>query len=427
MKKDNPEHILQSAEHVFRRLAAVEQVRIAPKLDGEAPVVKLPMGEDRAQASKPIFATPYAWKDAATLRRRQWLYGYLLVRKFVSATVAPGAVGKTNLIIAETLAQVSGRNLLGVQPPTKLRVWLWNLEDPQEETERRIQASALHYGLSPDDIGDRLFVDSGRDQPLVIATASRNGGALIVAPVVDSLVAEIIARKIDIIKIDPFVSSHKVPENDNGAQDTIVKEWGTVAERGNCAVHLIHHTRKSGGGNEITAEDARGGKALVDGSRVTRVLNRMTKDEATQAGVENHRLYFRTSNDKANLQPPADASDWFRLVSVNLGNGPIGSPGDSVGVVTAWQWPDALAGITGAHFDRVAAVIRSDRWRENPQAGKWVGKAVAQALDLDPDNKADKAKINGMLKAWRAAGSLIAVEGKDHKRETRTFIEVKED
>jgi hypothetical protein len=78
----------------------------------------------------PIFATPYTWKDAATLRRRQWLYGYLLVRKFVSATVAPGAVGKTNLIIAETLAQVSGRNLLGVQPPTQLRLALESGRSP---------------------------------------------------------------------------------------------------------------------------------------------------------------------------------------------------------------------------------------------------------------------------------------------------------
>jgi hypothetical protein len=34
----------------------------------------------------------------------------------------------------------------------------------------------------------------------------------------------------------------------------------------------------------------------------------------------------------------------------------MGNPGDSVGVVTAWQWPDALAGITGAHFESVAAI-----------------------------------------------------------------------
>jgi hypothetical protein len=331
-----------------------------------------PLRLDGANAKPPIIhATPYTWKDAATIRRRQWLYGYLLVRKFVSATVAPGAVGKTNLIIAETLAQVSGKNLLGVHPPGRLRVWLWNLEDPQEETERRIQAAALHYKLAADDIGDRLFVDSGRDQPLVIATATRNGGALIVAPVVENLVAEILARKIDIIKIDPFVSSHKVPENDNGAQDTIVKEWGRVAERGNCAVHLVHHTRKSGGSSEMTAEDARGGKALVDGSRVTRVLNRMTEDQAAKAGVENHRLYFRAINDKANLQPPADASDWFKLISVNLNNGPMRGPGDNVGVVTAWQWPDALskrwqqlsAAIDGARIRR----LRNGSARQSPK------------------------------------------------------------
>lgn len=374
-----------------------------------------------------IFATPYVWKDPATIQRRQWLYGYLLIRKFVTATLAPGGVGKSNLIIAETLAQISQRDLLGVRPSkAQLRVWLWNLEDPQEETDRRIQAAALHYELGPDDIGDRLFVDSGRDQPLVIAVPLKTGGAVIVAPVVESLIAEILARQVDVIVIDPFVSSHKVAENDNGAMDTVIKEWGRVAERCNCAVHLVHHTRKSNG-TETTSQDARGGSAAVDGTRVTRVLNRMTKEEAAQAGVENHRLYFRTLHDKANLQPPADASDWFKLVSVDLDNGPPGAPGDSVGVVTAWQWPDALAGITGADFDKVAAVIRGGRWRENTQAAAWVGKAVAQALDLDPGNRADKAKISGLLKSWRAAGSLVAVEGKDEKRETKTFIEVRED
>jgi hypothetical protein len=32
-----------------------------------------------------------------------------------------------------------------------------------------------------------------------------------------------------------------------------------------------------------------------------------------------------------------------------------------------------------------------------------------------------------MLKYWRSAGSLVAVEGKDEKRERKTFIEVRED
>ena len=87
-------------------------------------------------------------------------------------------------------------------------------------------------------------------------------------------------------------------------------------------------------------------------------FDRMSKDEGEKSGVENHRLYFRTYNDKANLAPPADKSDWFELKSVDLGNGPgvevggvrFNTSGDSVGVVMPWEWPDPLAGMTGQDF-----------------------------------------------------------------------------
>ncbi|WP_349628622.1 AAA family ATPase [Bradyrhizobium sp. JYMT SZCCT0180] len=126
------------------------------------------------------------------------------MRKFVTATISPGGVGKSSLIAAEALAQVSGRDLLGVSLSQRLRVWLWNLEDPQEETERKIQAAALHYRLAPEDIDGRLFVDSGRNQPLVIATTAR-AGAMIIRPIVDALTAEVIDRRIDALIIDPFI------------------------------------------------------------------------------------------------------------------------------------------------------------------------------------------------------------------------------
>ncbi|MFC7699637.1 AAA family ATPase [Bradyrhizobium sp. GCM10028915] len=379
---------------------------------------------DRARA---VAATPYEWRPAEEIARREWIYGSLLLRKFVTATVSPGGVGKSSLIAVEALAKVSGKNLLGVTPPRQQRVWLWNLEDPQEETERKIQAAALHYGLSADDIGDRLYVDSGRDQRLVIATTQRNG-VMIVRPVVDALVAEIVQHQIDAVIIDPFVSCHEVAENDNTAQDMVVKEWGRVADKGNCAVHLVDHTRKMGGiESEVTTESARGAKAKTDACRVVRAVNRMSKDEGERAGVENHRLYFRSYNDKANLHPPADKSDWYRLQSVDLGNGHLGGPGDSVGVVVPWQWPDPLAGMTGADFDKVAAVIRSGSWRENVQAAAWVGKAVARALELDANSKADRAKITAMLNVWRSSGALRVVERQDEKREVKKFIEVRED
>ena len=250
------------------------------------------------------------------------------MRKFITATVAPGGVGKTNLEIAEALAMVSGKPLLGIRPAGQLRVWFWNLEDPHEEIVRRIQAAARHYGLTREDLGDRLYVNCGREQPLVIAETLRDG-AVICRPVVEALVDQMKLRKIDVLMIDPYVSSHKVAENDNGAQDTVAKEWGRVADRGDCAVELVAHTRK--GEQEVTTESTRGGKALTDACRTVRVVNRMTKEEAERAGVENPRLYFRTLNDKADLTPPADKSEWYRLESVDLNNGPSMAMARSLG------------------------------------------------------------------------------------------------
>jgi AAA domain len=374
-------------------------------------------------APKPIHATPYVWKDPGAIPQRDWVYGRTLIRKIVSATISPGGIGKSSLIAAEALAMVSGKALLGVELDTSLRVWLWNLEDPQEETERKIQAAALHYELSPDDIGDRLLVDSGRDQKLVIATTTRDG-AMIVQPVVDSLVSEIIAHGVDVLVIDPFVSCHEVAENDNSAMDMVVKEWGRVAERGNCAVHLVHHTRKMGDAVEVTTESSRGGSSQTDAVRVVRVVNRMTKEQAKEIGIDNPRSYFRTLNDKGNFAPPVDKSDWFELVSVNLGNGPMGMDGDSVGVVTEWQWPDMTAGMTPADYDRVAAEIRGGEWRDNVQAKNWAGKAIADALGLDLEKPTDRGKVKAALKMYLKAGSLIVVERRDEQRKSKNFIEV---
>jgi hypothetical protein len=397
---------LETAQRAFKQLNG----------NGDSP-------DEYGAPPEPIVAIPYTWKDPETIPPRDWLYAFRLLRTIATATIAPGATGKTSIEVTEALAMVSGKPLLGIVPTRRLRVWLWNLEDPRQETERHIQAAAKLFGLRPDDIGDRLFVNCARERPLVIATTTRNG-ATIIRPVVDSLISEIIRLRIDVIIIDPFVSCHEVAENDNSAMDMIAKEWGRVADRGNCAVELVHHVRK--GEEEITVESSRGGGAFADACRTVRVLNRMTKEQGEQTGVANHRLYFRTYNDKANLVPPADKSDWFKIESVDLGNGPAGES-DMIGVVRQWQWPDAMAGITPDDFDKVAAAIRAGKWRESPQAKSWVGYAVAKALKLNADNKKDRAKIIGMLKVWYAAGSLIKVTELDETRRERMFVRVRDD
>jgi hypothetical protein len=370
-------------------------------------------------------ATPYCWADPTTIPLRDFVYGRHLIRKFVSATIAPGGVGKSSLIVSETLAMVSGKALLGVQPTSRLRVWLWNLEDPHEEIARRVQATAQHFGLSASDIEGHLFVDSGRDQRLVITVTDR-AGTTILEPIVDALVAELIARGIDHLDVDPFVSSHDASENDNTAMDRIVKAWGRVAQRANCSIDLVHHSRKSSAGEtETTAESARGGKALTDGCRSVRVLNRMSKDESEKAGVENPRSYFRVFVDKANLAPPAESSTWFKLESVDLGNSITGH-GDSVGVVVSWQWPDLMADVSLSDLRNVQAIVSKGRYRASLQADDWVGKAVAEACRLDLNKPTDKRKAANLLKVWMGSGALKKQTDKDAKGNDRPFIVVGE-
>src|SRR5262249_10624062 len=159
--------------------------------------------------------------------------------------------------------------------------------------------------------------------------------AVIARPVVDAVIAAIQRNMIDAMIVDPFIKSHRIVENDNVAMDAVATQWAQIADVTGCSADVVQHTRKTSG-QEITIEDGRGAVALISASRSARVLNRMTKDEADNAavGAPNAWRYFRVDNGKASMAPHPEQADWYRLASVDLGNG------DQVGVVTAWAWPD---------------------------------------------------------------------------------------
>lgn len=372
------------------------------------------------QSPRSITATPFVLVDPATLPPRRWLYGRHLIRQFCSTTLAAGGVGKTGLAVVEALAMATGRPLLGEKVHERCRVWLWNGEDPIEEMQRRIAAACIHYAITPQDIIGRLFLDSGRDTPIVLLNATRDG-LEIAEPVIDAVIETIRQNGIDAMTVDPFVTTHTVAENDNMAIDRAVRQWARIADVTGAGVDLVHHLRKGAPGqDERTVEDGRGAVALIAAVRSARVLNRMSKDEGERAGVGNHRSYFRVDNGKANLAPPADDTTWREIVNEDLPNG------DSIGVVKPWTWPGPLDGLTVNDLVSVQRRIAEGHWRENAQAKEWVGIAVAEVLDLDLDHEADKAKVKGCIKAWLATGALNIEEGEDAKRNRRKFVVVGE-
>ncbi len=372
--------------------------------------------EEEQAAPRTMAATPFVWRDERTIEPRRWLYGKHLLRKFLSVDVAAGGIGKSSVKVVEALAMTSGRALLRKEcPEGPLRVWLYNLEDPHEETERRLHAALNHFELCPTDVGDRLYVDSGRDQPVMLAEETPNG-ARIIKPVSDAIIATLKERAIDVLILDPFVSSHAVSENDNRSIDMVAKEWARIADVCNCSINLVHHVRKTNG-TEATADSARGASSLIGAARSVVVYNRMTKEEGESAGIapEQVGFYFRTQNDKANLSPP-EAAEWHRMNSYELANG------DQVGVACPWEWPDAFSGVTTAKLMEVQRAVAEGSYRENVRSADWVGNIIAQTLGMDPDD--DKRRIASILKQWIKNDVLRVVERDDEMRRPRKFVEV---
>jgi hypothetical protein len=422
----------------FRRRKLVDTARAVLDDDGRTSIngvdpletIERAMSELKGGAlanARGVAASPYKWIDPKTIEPRQWLFGRHLIRKFLSVTVSAAGIGKSSLEIMEAVSMAVGRDLLTGQAIEPRTVWYVNLEDPLEELQRRVQAVALHYRLTEEDFGGRLYLDSGRSQPLTLAEEDRRQGIIVHRPLVHSVIRTITTRQIDVGIFDPFVSTHRVPENDNGAIDRVAKEWAGIADVANCSIELVHHVRKNNGA-ELTVEDARGAVALIGAARSVRVLNPMTLEEAAKAGIEppHRRLYFRADNGKANLAPPSADAKWYRLLGVGLGNCRDRYPEDSVGVVTAWTWPDAFAGLTSDDLHKVQNKVAAGTWRADVQATAWVGKAIADALGLDLEQAAAKAKAKTLLKTWLRNGALIEVEREDDNRKPRRFIEVGE-
>jgi Bifunctional DNA primase/polymerase, N-terminal/AAA domain len=348
-----------------------------------ATIITSPPAPAPISSTPTISASPFVWHDPVNIPPRAWLYGRHYIRQFLTCTIAPGGHGKTSLAIVEALAMASGRPLLGIAPSERARVWIWNGEDPMDELNRRITAAMLHHQIAPEQIEGYLFRNTGRETPITLATQTRSGTTVDQA-VVTILIETIRQNQIDVLIVDPFVKSHKVTENDNVAIDLIATQCAQIADLTNCAVELLHHPKKTGGG-EIGVEDARGAVSLTNAARSVRLLNKMTKQEAEDAGIEDAWRYFRIDNGKANMAPPPEKADWYKLASITLDNG------DNVGAVTAWTWPNPFEGVTAQDLRAAQKeVSEGGPWRVNSQADNWIGKPVAKALKLDAYKDKDR-------------------------------------
>lgn len=368
-----------------------------------------------------IVPTSFEWVDPDKIPPRPWIYGRHFIRGFVTLTVSPGGVGKSSLVTVEALAMASGRNLLvddKVIDGKPLRVWYWNGEDPQEETRRRFVAAAKLHKVEPDEFVSRLWTDTGREQGVTFGSIE-NGSIKLDEELFNDMEAVMLERQIDVLLIDPFVSSHRMGENDNGAIDAVVKRLNKLAERTNAAIEIVHHVRKPAGGSTAATEvnDARGASALLGGVRSARALNVMDEATAKEYGIplRDRYSYFMVTNGKSNMAKRDGSVCWRFMDEYDLCNDVFGKS-DVIGVATHYQPPADTKSLTVDMIDTAKEILARDRpykfWSGfGPVPKDWIGIELAMATGKDPVEC--KKELREEIKTWLSRGIATLVEETD--------------
>ncbi len=187
--------------------------------------------------------------------------------------------------------------------------------------DRRMKALSAAHGI-PANALENIRITSGRDAPLVLASGDSKG-IIVNQPAIDQAIEHIREHDIQVFIADPFVRTHAVQENDNVQIDKVVWCFQQIIDKTNCAVGIVHHTRKPTGKGAASMHDARGASALVNAARVSHTLSTMTEKEAKDIGISEAERpwYIRLDTVKANLNPPAEHADWFKKINVALPSG----------------------------------------------------------------------------------------------------------
>lgn len=348
-----------------------------------------------------------AGEDDYAVPPRGWLLGTVFCRRFLSSLVAEGGTGKTALRIAQLVSLAIGRSLTGEHVFQRCRVLIVSLEDDRDELRRRVLAVIRHHRIDAAELRGWLFLSA----PKGLRVAEIRNGAPAAASLRGMLEATIAAHRIDVVSLDPFVKTHALEENDNGAIDFVCGLLAKMAIEHDIAIDLPHHAKK-GGGAAGDAERSRGASSMKDAARLVYTLSAMTPDEAQQLGVpeaERRRL-IRVDSGKVNIAPPSTEATWFRLVGVPLDNGSALYPhGDEVQAVEPWTPPDLWRGLSSIAINAALSEIEAgmptgQRYSGASAAGKRAAWAVVQRHL--PDRT--EPQCRQIVAAWLKSGLLFA-------------------
>src|SRR5262245_2555209 len=148
--------------------------------------------------------------NGAALPRRPWIVPGLLLRRQVTLMVAPPGSGKSLLTLQLALACAAGTEWNGWRPRGQYRALIINVEEDQDEMQRRMFCAAQVMKLDQTKLGG---VCVAKTTDIVVAKADNKTKTVVATPMLDQITATIKRFEIDIVVVDPFAETFVGDEN----------------------------------------------------------------------------------------------------------------------------------------------------------------------------------------------------------------------
>ena len=236
----------------------------------------------KCQAPSVPALPPVTWSPAelhvsfSDIPHRRWLYGTYLIRGEITVLAAPGGAGKTALATGMAVEIATGvalldENIFG----DDLKVLFINGEDGGTEIRRRIWALCLAHAhkISGEKL-DRLCVagaDDPRVQKLSFLRTTNSTNSMLDMSGFQILESALDALRPDVLILDPLVAFCGGGNmNDNSVMSQVMRELKRLATKFDCAILIVHHTRKGRAANDEPAGEAErisGAAAIVNLAR----------------------------------------------------------------------------------------------------------------------------------------------------------------
>ena len=285
----------------------------------------------------PAALPPVTWSPAelrvsfSNIPHRRWLYGTYLIRGEITVLAAPGGAGKTALATGMAVEIAAGaalfdENIFGHD----LKALFINGEDGGTEIRRRIWALCLAHAhkISGEKL-DRLCVagaDDPRVQKLSFLRTTNSTNSMLDMSGFQILESALDAFRPDVLILDPLVAFCGGGNmNDNSVMSQVLRELKRLATKFDCAILVVHHTRKGRTANDEPAGEAErisGAAAIVNLARRALMPVTMSETEAKLYSVLPSQRYqfFKLVDAKSNLAPLSAQAPWYELASVELPN-----------------------------------------------------------------------------------------------------------